>query len=470
MPLPGELFAALEREASRSLSFWRRLTGAQLLAGSFLALVLVGTVLLLTLPGLYTGDRLGLIDALFTATSAVCVTGLVVVDTATYFTPFGQGVLLSLVQLGGLGTLTLTSVMILGLGGRLTLRSEAVFAGGGIVPEVDTGRLLRSILRYTFAIEAVGAFLLWIAWGPELGALSAIWPAIFHAVSAFCNAGFSLFSDGLARFTGQPATLVVFMSLVVLGGLGFLVLEELVIWRRARGTIRLSLYTRLVLLSTAALILGGALLFLLFEWSNTFSGLAWWARPIEALFLSTMPRSSGFSTIDYGEVTSASLFLTMLLMFIGGSPGSTAGGLKTTTVAVLVALAIARLRGRTHVDAFGRTIPEATIQRAVGLVILVLALYAVGFFVLQLTELGGVPFPRVQDRWVEIAFESVSSLNIVGLSLGATTELSVAGKLTVAALMFIGRVGPLTLAASMAVAAERARVHYRFASEDVIIG
>ncbi len=471
MPAPGDLLEALEREATRSLSFWRRLTAPQLLVGSFFVLVAFGTILLLVLPGLYTGERLSFVDALFTATSAVCVTGLIVVDTATYFTPFGQAVLLVLIQLGGLGILTFTTVVILWLGGRVTLRSEAVVgAGGEFLPQIETGQLLRAIFRYTFAIEAAGAAVLWIAWGADFGTVAALWPAVFHAVSAFCNAGFSIFSESLVGFAGRPFTLSVIMALIILGGIGFLVLEELVLWRRERGRRRLSLHSRLVLLTSALLIAGGATLFVAFEWTNALEPFPWYIKPFEALMFGITPRTAGFSTIDYAELTSASLLLTMLLMLIGGSPGSTAGGLKTTTVAALGALALARIRGRTAADAFARTIPEATIQRAIGLVVFVVAIIAGALLLLQVTELGGVPITLAEGQFLQLAFETVSAFDTVGLSMGVTPDLSTAGKLIIAFLMFIGRVGPLTLATSMIVAAARTRVRYRFASEDVIIG
>ncbi|HEX7117496.1 MAG TPA: TrkH family potassium uptake protein [Longimicrobiales bacterium] len=471
MPAPGELLDALEREAARSLSLWRRLTGPQLLVGSFLVLVALGTLALLTLPGLYTGERLSFIDALFTATSAVCVTGLIVVDTATYFTTFGQAVVLGMIQLGGLGILTFTTVVILLLGGRITLRSQAVVgAGGEILPQIDARRLVWAILRYTLVIEASGAFVLWLAWGRDLGTLGAIWPAVFHAISAFCNAGFSIFSDNLVGLAGRPLTLTVIMALIVIGGIGFLVLEELVLWRRGRARHRLSLHSRLALLTTGILIVVGAALFVAFEWTNALAPFPWYVKPFEALMLSVTPRTAGYNTVDYAELTSASLVLTMLLMLVGGSPGSTAGGLKTTTVAALAVLALARIRGRTTAAAFGRTIPDTTIQRAIGLVVFVVALLASVLLVLQVTELGGIPFPLAEGQFLQLAFEVVSAFDTVGLSMGITPDLSPAGKLLIAFLMFIGRVGPLTLAASMTVAAERARVQYRYASEDVIIG
>ncbi|MBI4408723.1 MAG: potassium transporter TrkH [Gemmatimonadetes bacterium] len=470
MPSPGEILEALEREAARSLSIWRRLTAAQLLVASFLVLVTFGTTLLLALPGLYTGERLSFVDALFTATSAVCVTGLVVVDTATYFTPLGQAVLLLLIQLGGLGILTLTTLVILMLGRPLTLRAEAVVGASAALPHIKAGQLIRGIIGYTLAIELVGAFLLWLAWTPRFSALDALWPALFHAISAFCNAGFSVFSESLVRVSGDALGLVIMMGLIVLGGLGFLVLEELHLWRWGRGGVRVSLHTRLVLVATLILVAGGALLFAALEWTNTLAAFPAALRPVHALFLSITPRTAGFNTVGYAELTNASLLLTMILMIIGGSPGSTAGGLKTTTVALLVALALARLRGRVATSAFRRTIPEGTIQRAIGLAVFVLVLVNAALLILQITEVGSLPHSQAQGRFLQLAFEAASAFNTVGLSMGITPDLSAAGRVILAMLMFVGRVGPLTLVASMAVAAERRVVRLRYATEDVVVG
>jgi trk system potassium uptake protein TrkH len=469
VPVPDEVLAALEREAARTLSFWRRLTGPQLLAGSFLLLIALGTVLLLVLPGLYTGERLGFIDALFMATSAVCVTGLAVVDVATYFTPWGQVVYLFLVQLGGIGILSITTVVILWLGGRITLRSEATLGTTELGPAIETGRLFRAILRYALVIEAVGALALWMAWSRELGFAGALWPAIFHAVSAFCNAGFSNLEGGLIAYHDHPFILIVIMLLIVLGGIGFLVLEE-VFGSARQGRRGLSLHARLALLTTAVLIAGGALLFGLFEWHFALETEPWYRRIVQAFFLSVTPRTAGFVSLDYNGLTTASLFLTIILMMIGGSPGSTAGGLKTTTVAVLIALAIARVRGETVTHAFRHTIPEATIQRAIGLVVMVVAFLSAAILVLQITELGGTPHQAIGGSFLELTVEAVSAYNTVGLSMGITPFITWGGKLILAVLMYVGRVGPLTFAASMMVAAQQVRPRIRYSTEDVIIG
>jgi trk system potassium uptake protein TrkH len=468
----------VDRAAHRE--WWRNLTPPQLFVGSFLGLITFGTAGLLLLPGLYTGDRLGFLDALFTATSAVCVTGLTVVDTATYFTTAGQAFLLLLIQLGGLGFITLTTLIILALGRRLSLRQErAADAGGSASPTINVKRLTRDIVAFTLFFEAIGALVLWLAWAPRMGTAAAIWPAIFHAVSAFCNAGFSIYSDSLTGVRMQVLPMFTIMFLIVVGGLGFLTMEELYLqrtarWRRAwrrtdEPVPRLSLHSRLVLVTTAVLILTGWLFFTAYEWHVTFAGMPEWARVMNGLFMSIAARTAGFHTIDYAQAADGTSFLTILLMFIGGSPGSTAGGLKTTTFAVIGLLAWNRYRGRLHTSMFGRTIPEETVQRAVGLFVVAFGIVTLAIFILTTTEIGAVPHTVAEAEFLRLMFEAVSAFNTVGLSMGATPELSPAGRILVIMLMFIGRVGPLTFAAAIALRRERPG-GFRYAHEDVVIG
>ncbi len=453
---------------------WRRLSPPQLFVASFLSLVVLGAVGLRTLPGLYTGAPLGWVDALFTATSAVCVTGLVVVDTATYFTTAGQAFVLLLIQLGGLGMITFASVIILALGGRLSVRHESLSASGiEAAPHLRPENLIRDVLRFTLLIEGIGALALWLVWGPRLGWLEAIWPAVFHAVSAFCNAGFSTFSDNLIGFQRSPLTLVVVAALVVTGGIGFLAMEELVQWRRMRRSARppqLSLHTRLALVVTAALLAGAWPLFAAFEWHATLERLPVLHRLVNAFFMSVTPRTAGFNAVDYAVATDSANFLTIILMFVGGSPGSTAGGVKTTTVALLTMLAWSRFRGREVTGGWRRSVPEETVQRAVGLAVTAFVLVTACIFLLTFTEGRGAEYASPGADFLAYMFEAVSAFNTVGLTMGVTDELSAAGRWIAMALMFLGRVGPLTLAAALALAARRHRAPYRDAYEDVIVG
>lgn len=451
-----------------------------MLAGSFLLLIGFGTLGLRFLPGLYTGERLGWIDSLFTATSAICVTGLVVVDTATHFTLLGQAFVLLLIQLGGLGIIAFTTLVILTLGRRLSLQQETLTVeSASVAPIVDFRHLARAIVVFTLAVEALGAAVLMVLWVPRFGFMGA-WHALFHAVSAFCNAGFSTFAGNLIGFQLEPAVLLVIASLVVIGGLGFVTMDELYLRRRLKldrrrlrkfgGIVpRVSLHTRLVLVTTASLILIGWLLLAVFEWSVSLRALPPWAKAVNALFMSVMPRTAGFNAVDYAQVSHPGNFLTVLLMAIGGSPGSTAGGMKTTTFALIGLLAWSRLRGHASVDVAGRTVPEETIQRAVGLFVICFGTMTLAIFLLLLTEVGWVPSGAGGHGLLPFMFEVASAFNTVGLSMNLTPELSPAGRVIGALLMYLGRVGPLTIAAAIALPALHVP-DFRYAHEDVVIG
>lgn len=439
-----------------------------------MGLVLGGTIGFKVLPGLYTGEPLSWLDALFTATSAACVTGLIVVDTATYFTFWGQAYVLLLIQLGGLGIITFTTILLSALGRRLSLRHEDLArSAAGPSTDLDHRRLARHVVGFTLAVEAVGAVLLWLLWVGDYGAGGAVWPAVFHSISAFCNAGFSTFSDSLVGVADRPGLLGVVMALIVVGGIGFLVLEELYLLVRDRPEgrrRRLSVHSRLVLVTTSLLVVGGWVLFAVFEWDVTLAEMASLDKLTNSLFLSVTARTAGFNTVDYADVATDTNFLTILLMTIGGSPGSTAGGMKTTTFALVGLVAWARLRGREEVSLWDRSIPSETLQRAVGLVVVAFGMVTAAIFVLSWTELS------VAERTGEFAeasflsfmFEAASAFNTVGVSMGATGALSTAGRWTVIVLMFIGRVGPLTFAAALS--RPHRRIPYHFAPEEVGVG
>jgi len=447
---------------------------ASLLVASFAALILLGTAGLVALPGLQHGQRLGGLDALFTMTSAVCVTGLAVVDTATHFTRAGQVWLLVFIQLGGLGLLTITTAIIGMLGRRVSLRSEVLAAPGF---ERSHGRelvtIVARVVAYTVTVETAGACLLWLLWMPQLGAGPAAWHALFHAVSAFCNAGFSTFSTSLEGSARQPAVLGVVSLLVVLGGLGYLTSDELVRWgRRTRlgQRPRLSAHTFSALVTTGVLLAGGFLAFAALEWHGALAGFAPAERLVNAWFMTVTPRTAGFNTVDYAEVNNATAYLTIALMLIGGSPGSTAGGVKTTALAVLAALALARIRGKPYVSIHGRAVPDDTVQRTVTLTLLAFALVSLGVFLLSLTETQRQPLEAARRAFLPLLFEAVSAFGTVGLSMGLTPGLSDAGKLTVILLMFLGRVGPLAFFAAIALRGTYQPRGIRPAYDDVIVG
>lgn len=446
---------------------WQRVTPPQMFIGSFAVLILLGAMGLRWLPGLYTGQPFSWLDALFTSTSAVCVTGLIVADTATVLTPLGQAFVLLLIQMGGLGMLTFASLIIIAMGRRLSLRAQASsIVAAETAPHVDPRRMTVDIVRFTLAFEAAGALALYAVWAPRLGLREAVWPSVFHAVSAFCNAGFSTFSDSLIGFQKSPLTLLIIMGLILAGGVGFLTHEEMVLWvqsRRRKRAFRFSVQSRLVLITTLLLSAVSLPLFAVFEWDNTLGHLPAVHRLTNALFLTVTPRTAGFNSIDYGATTDSTNLLTILLMTIGGSPGSTAGGIKTTTFALIGLLAWSRLRGSETTDCWGRSIPEETTNRAVGLFTVASGVVVLGVFVLTTTESGP------GSSLVHLMFEAASAFNTVGLTMGITHDLSVPGKWVTILLMYFGRVGLLTLAGAMTL--NRSQLTgFRYAYEDVVVG
>jgi trk system potassium uptake protein TrkH len=448
-----------------------KLSGPQLLVVSFAALILAGALGLKFLPGLYTAPGLGWLDALFTATSAVCVTGLIVVDTATYFTPAGQLFILLLIQLGGLGMITLSTAIILALGGRPTLGHEEVSAPGAeLAPGIDLRRLSRHVVVFTCVFELAGAVLLTALWAPRFGLADAAWHGLFQSVSAFCNAGFSTFSDSLTSFSHSVPSVLVASLLIIAGGLGFLTIEELYVARRGGRQARTTLHTKLVLSTTVVLLLVGWLLYAVLEWHGVLADMTWPHRLSNSLFMSVTARTAGFNTVDYSTVSAGGNFLTILLMMVGGSPGSTAGGLKTTTLALVVLLAWARVKGYRSPQAFYRSIPEETVQRAVGLVVVVSFVVGIAIFVFAAVEVGGPGSPAQELEFLRYAFEAVSAFNTVGLSMGVTSSLDPIGRLVTILVMFLGRVGPLTFTAAIARRARHRGLPARFAKEDVVVG
>lgn len=443
-------------------------SSARMFVTSFAGLVLVGTLGFRFTPAMYSREGLGWVDSLFMSTSAVCVTGLSIVDPGTYLTPFGQFWMVLLIQLGGLGILSLTTLAVARIG-RASLSLEEA-GGAGPVPLrfVDERALLRTVVAVTLTVEASGALLLWLDWRGRLGAVEAVWPAIFHAVSAFCNAGFSTFADNLISLRTSPLTLGVIAGLIVVGGLGFVVVEDLRARIRGRAP-RTSVHTRLVLVSTLALLVVGCAFFLVFEWSHELAGLPLLHKVTNAFFMSVTPRTAGFNTVDYGQVTNPTLFLTILLMVVGGSPGSTAGGLKTITMVTLLLALWARIHGRADVTAFGRSIPPETVGRAAGLAVGGLVLLAAMVFLLLVTESSGTGYGD-RRHLIDLVFEAHSAFGTVGLSTGITPRVTPAGRLVLVFLMFAGRVGPAALVAAMISAADRRRVPYRFGREDVMLG
>ena len=408
---------------------------ARLLITTFLTSGLVGG-LVLTLPACARdGVDISLLDAMFTSFSAVCVTGLGVLDTARDFSGIGQGVILTLLQIGGLGTMTFSAAAIVFLGRRLTLRHEAAMTSLLSPDERGAlGRALRRVLLMTVVFEALGAFLLTVLFrGAGDGWGAALWRGVFTSISAFCNAGFSLQSDSLVGYADHAPILLVVSLLIVVGGLGPLVVGALPAWARGR---RVSLHARIVLVTTLVLLIGPMLFLLVVEWSGSLAGMGLGDRLCNAWFQSVTLRTAGFNSVDMATLHPASTTVMVVLMFIGGSPGSTAGGIKTTTAAVVLAAAWASVRGRERPVLFRHALPTATVNRALAITLVGGATVVGATVLLQLTQQAPL------DR---LLFEAASASGTVGLSLGVTPTLDGIGRVLIIACMFAGRVGPLSL-------------------------
>lgn len=431
------------------------------------AITILAGAILLSLPfAARSGKPTAFLDALFTATSATCVTGLVRVGTATHWSGFGQAVILLLIQIGGLGFMSLASIASFLIRRKITLRERMVMSAGlNVNDNAGIVRLTRRVLFGTLAFEGIGAVLLAIRFVPRVGWAQGIKMGVFHSVSAFCNAGFDLIGTpanpfcSLVDYVDDPLVNFTIMALIVIGGLGFFVWGD--IWDKRRFR-RFRLHTKLVLMTTALLLVSGMVLTLVFEWNNpaTLGPLAWYEKVLAAAFQSVTLRTAGFNTIDQAALTGPSQALACLLMLIGGSPGSTAGGIKTVTAAVLVLSALSALRGRMDVSAFGRTIVPRSIMNAITMMIFGGALSLTGACIISHVE--AAPFGQC-------LFEAVSAFATVGLSMGLTPALHAPSCLILIALMYLGRVGVLTLGVAVLMR-HHAPPKMHYPNADVMVG
>lgn len=391
------------------------------------------------------------------------MTGLIVVDTGTAWSAFGQAVILVLIQLGGLGLLTFGTLLAvatgrrLGVGQQLRMKEEVSAFDLGSV-----GRLLRAIAVIVFGTEIVGALALYGPMASDEGLARGVWHAVFHSVSAFNNAGFALYPDSLSRYSGDVVVSSTIMVLIILGGLGFVVIVNL--QQRVQGgrRVQLTLHTKMALALTAFLVVSSFVVLLVFEWTNpaTLAELPLGQRLLATMFQAVTPRTAGFNTLDYAQMAPASLVLTMLLMFIGGNPGSTAGGIKTVTFFVLVLGVWSVVRGHPEATVFGRRLHTRTVVRAGAIVTGAVLLAGAALTLLALVE------PEID--FLALLFETVSALGTVGLSLGVTDDLGGAGRLIIVALMYLGRIGFLTFA--LALVDKQPRASGRLLPEEVVIG
>jgi trk system potassium uptake protein TrkH len=425
---------------------------------------------LLIFPISSTGKSLEIIDAFFTAVSASCVTGLVVVDTGTALSKFGQMVVLLLIQIGGLGIMTISTLFLLIAGKRPSFTGQLIvqdtFTRG---TEKGVPSIIREVVFFTLVIEAVGAAILFIRFFAEKDVMEAVYFSIFHSISAFCNAGFALFPDSFIAYRNDWVLNLTIGFLIIAGGLGFLVLSELKrnAHFKSRIWFHLSLHSKLVLSVSGLLIIFGTFVFAIMEWHNTLASLSVTGRFLSAFFQSVTARTAGFNSIPIGNLANETLFFLVILMFIGASPGSCGGGIKTTTFASLVVLALSRFRGGNHPQVFNRTISNASIAKAISVVLISTTLIILAAMVILMSELGEIPHPMSRGKFLELLFEIVSAFGTVGLSTGITPELSHAGKFILSLVMFTGRLGPLIIA--VAFSRNRAAL-YHYAEEGVMIG
>ena len=455
----------------RSIS--RRLTPSRTFILSFALLILAGAILL-RLPFAADHGHLSFMDALFSSASAVCITGLAVIDIGKDLSFAGQMVTLLLFQIGGLGIITF-SVIVFGLMGRgISFKGREIIQSTFLhTPRRDFFVILKGVLKLTFLIEAVGTLLLFVRFAQDFPPAAAFFHAIYHAVSAFNNCGYSLFSDSLASYRGDWIVNLTVMGLIVLGGIGFIVQYEVIARFRGRQK-RLSLHTKLVLLTTGILILAGAVLFYLFEAGHLLKGVSGPTQFLDSLFQSITVRTAGFSTVAIDRLTNPTIMVMMMLMFIGASPGSTGGGIKTTSFALLLMVIWNRMKGRYHVNVFSRRIPREIVGRTMAIIFA--AAFSIGLITSVLLFFGGgenygdplqqgVPMSR--HLFVEYLFETISAFGTVGLSMGITPKLDDIQKLAIILMMFAGRVGPLALAFSWYTAGKK---EIKYAEESVMVG
>ncbi|WP_202976406.1 TrkH family potassium uptake protein [Anaerophilus nitritogenes] len=441
-----------------------KLTPSQIIVLGFASVILIGAILLSLPIASVSGKSIGFINALFTSTSAVCVTGLVVVDTATYWTTFGKTIILLLIQVGGLGFMTMATFFALIIRRKITFRERLViqealnqFSTSGVV------RLTQYVLMTTVIIEGIGAFFLSFRFIPRYGIGKGIGMSIFHAISAFCNAGFDIMGNfsSLTSFVDDGLINLTICGLIVFGGLGFAVIVEVL---QKRKFSKYSLHTKLVLYITGILIVVGFFSVFLLEYNNeaTLGGLNFKGKILGALFHGITPRTAGFNTLPTDQLSMATIFITMVLMFIGGSSVSTAGGVKTTTVGVIVWTIICIIKGKEDTEVFKRRIARDIVNRSLSIIGISMALIICVTMILSITDNN--------HSFIEIFFEVTSAFGTVGLSLGITPTLSTMGKILVIFTMFAGRVGPFTIALALARMQQKNKRLIKYPEEKVIVG
>ena len=439
-----------------------KLSSTQIIALVFALIILVGTGLLMLPIASQSGESCDFADALFTATSATCVTGLVPFDTGSNWTLFGQIVIITMIEIGGLGFMSMAALVIMLLRRKVGLKQRMIMAQALSLNEMDSVvKLQKWVLGGSLSVQAVGALVLFLRFLPMFGAGKAAWYGVFHSISGFCNAGFDIFGygDSLMQFNTDPVVCITLMVLVLVSGLGFFVWEEVV---RVHNWKRFSVYTKLVLLASLILTLGGAAAICLLEWNNpeTMGAMTVGEKILNGFFQSVTVRTAGFDAIGQGALTDGSKGVSMVLMLIGGSSGSTAGGVKTVTMVVLVLFLWARARGRSTVTVYKRTIPNDKVLDAMTIVGLVTGLAVAGTVFICITS---------PISFTDGLYEAVSALATVGLTTGVTSALSLPAQLLITVYMYFGRVGILTISLGFLMG-NRAEERFQYAQTNLLIG
>lgn len=444
----------------------KTLSPFKILAIGFATVIFTGATLLSLPISSVSGQYTSFLDTLFTATSAVCVTGLVVLDTGLYWTTFGQLVIMILIEIGGLGFMALSTIFAILVGKKITLKERLVmqeayntFNLQGVISHV------RYMLLFTFSVQGLAAIILMTQFIPMYGVGKGIYYGIFHAISAFCNAGFDLLGN-FTSVTVINTNVVVLMTLAMLiniGGLGYMVWREIfsgISHKKMKNA--LSLHSKVVITISLILVFGGTLVFLIFEWNNpaTMQGMSFPHKLVNSFFSSTTPRTAGFNSISNSEMSPAGKLVTMAFMFIGGSPGSTAGGVKTSTLGILIFTLISVLRGRDETEVFGRHLSQSTVYRAVAVFLMGIVIVVLGVTVLSINEVGAT--------FEQILYEVLSAFGTVGLTQGITPGLTAVSKITLSTIMYLGRVGPLTV--MLALAGQKQKVNIKYPEGKLLIG
>lgn len=441
-----------------------KLNGVRILALGFIGIIIIGAIILSLPISSVSGESTNFLDALFTSTSAVCVTGLITIDTGTYWNTFGQTIIMLLIEIGGLGFMSFTTFIAILLGKKITLRNRLImqeamntFSIQGLV------KMVKYVLGFTFAIQFFGALVLSTQFIPEYGIGKGFFFSIFHSISAFCNAGFDLFGNfsSLTAYASNSVVILTISAIVIIGGIGFAVWLELYNYRYNKAK-KLSVHTKIVLLVTGVLLIGGFIAMFLLEYNNpeTIANMGLKDKLLNSFFASVTPRTAGFNSISTDGMTTAGKFLTILLMFIGGSPGSTAGGFKTVTFGLVILTVISVIKGREDTEAFGRRFGKELVYKAFALLIIAMGLIIVVTMILSITE-KGIPF-------IDLLYEATSAFATVGITTGVTQELSSIGKIIIMIMMYCGRVGPLTVA--LALTNRKKKIDYKYPEGKILIG